>query len=809
MASCLVPYFEPGSTISRGTDHLLTADLNGDGKPDIAGNTASEIFVILNDGSGQFTAATTVYTGTIAGAIITGDFDGDTKADIAFASGSSIIVLPGTGAGTFGSPIASNVTIAPAALTAAKLDAGNSIDLVAYDSAANVMVAFSNDGTARFAEVSRSTIGANSLSIAAADLDADGSTDVVVGHATGSSESFYGRGDGTFEAARSIATGSSQFLRIENLDAGGLPDLITASEYSMSTLRNLGGRTFGDPRYYSYNNGIFQDMTTADFTGDGLPDVVTLTSCDFLTWRSTGLATLDSPWQHIAYCLSITPPNKAISAADFDGDGRIDTVLTLDATTNHPSINIYRNRCGDSLFSMTVVTSMVTIGEAAALNVRVRPPVPSYEFSGWFAPTGQISIKEAGQTLGSLTASAYPPVFLLYGLSLGDHTLVASFEGDAEYSARDSEPVTVQVTNDSTTTSISVSPVNGEYGLGSTVSVDVVSSTGDTPTGPIRFLVDGLETIGSPASAPHHAFQGPFFAGSHTLVATFEGDATHPRSTATRTYVIAKQIPRVVLTPASAVEGAGFSAFVHVSDKYLPYSPSGSVSATLETTSLGTSTLSGGYAAFTFPALAAGRYQLHVSYSGDQNYQATERIIPIVIFSTGQASIDARGTTDGINVTWYSPNLTFLRRALPSQWSTSIRLCCLSAPSMDTSALPETPYLYRMESSDGSTASNVDLGMRISFTDDPVVAGVTIKAVHLQEIIRGLNILLTAANLSATSVNIAPGSVVTAAQINGLHTAINEARAALGANLFSFTRDVSPGTTIRALDVQELREAIR
>jgi hypothetical protein len=121
----------------------------------------------------------------------------------------------------------------------------------------------------------------------------------------------------------------------------------------------------------------------------------------------------------------------------------------------------------------------------------------------------------------------------------------------------------------------------------------------------------------------------------------------------------------------------------------------------------------------------------------------------------------------------------------------------------------ETVYLYRMEGFDKSVTA-ADLAMRIAFADDPVMAGMPIKALHLQEIVRAANIVRAAANLSAISA--APfqlNAPIEAATLIALRSAINEARVALGAYAYPFAAGIAAGAPVRAADIQELREAVR
>jgi len=89
---------------------IASADVNGDGKPDlIAGianassqnNASGSITVLLNAGNGTFNALTPVTAPNSLAAIVAGDFNGDGKVDLALIGGAAIQILLGNGDGTF------------------------------------------------------------------------------------------------------------------------------------------------------------------------------------------------------------------------------------------------------------------------------------------------------------------------------------------------------------------------------------------------------------------------------------------------------------------------------------------------------------------------------------------------------------------------------------------------------------------------------------------------------------------------------------------------------------------------------------
>ena len=98
------------------------------------------------------------------------------------------------------------------------------------------------------------------------------------------------------------------------------------------------------------------------------------------------------------------------------------------------------------------------------------------------------------------------------------------------------------------------------------------------------------------------------------------------------------------------------------------------------------------------------------------------------------------------------------------------------------------------------------------FTDDPLTAGVTIKAVHVTELRAAVNQARSLAGLAAASwaESVASGVMIKAAHIVELRARLNEARAALGLSAASYTdSNLTAGITVKAAHLQELRDRVR
>ncbi len=113
----------------RGAASVAVADLNGDGKVDLAVSTfdrttipgPATVSVFLGNGDGTFGAPNAFVTGA-AGSIIAEDFDGDGQVDIAVASSvnNTVSLLLGAGDGTFRSQVDFGAGNSPRSLVAGR-----------------------------------------------------------------------------------------------------------------------------------------------------------------------------------------------------------------------------------------------------------------------------------------------------------------------------------------------------------------------------------------------------------------------------------------------------------------------------------------------------------------------------------------------------------------------------------------------------------------------------------------------------------------------------------------------------------------
>jgi hypothetical protein len=159
---------------------VAVADLNGDGRLDLAVAGGEYISVLLGRGDGTFQAAVDYPTGLyLPGGISSGDFNGDGKLDLAVVNGvgDGFSVLIGNGNGTFQAPLFDFAGVfKPIAAAVGDFNTDGKLDLIVTGGSVYLLLG-NGDGTfsPRYIAVTTFPWG-----VVAADLNSDGLLDVAV-----------------------------------------------------------------------------------------------------------------------------------------------------------------------------------------------------------------------------------------------------------------------------------------------------------------------------------------------------------------------------------------------------------------------------------------------------------------------------------------------------------------------------------------------------------------------------------------------------------------------------------------------------
>jgi len=170
--------------------------------------------------------------------------------------------------------------------------------------------------------------------------------------------------------------------------------------------------------------------------------------------------------------------------------------------------------------SLQVTPSSCKLGQNVTLTATVSPSTA----------TGTVSFLDGPTTIGTAGLNAGTASFNISTLASGNHSLTASYGGDAnDAPSASSPPVVVSVGLEPTTTTLSAKPNPGTVGQNVTLTATVSPGTA---TGTVSFY-DGTNLLGTTAMAGGiAAFSTPTLtAGNHSLTATYSGDSNNATST--------------------------------------------------------------------------------------------------------------------------------------------------------------------------------------------------------------------------------------------------------------------------------------
>lgn len=164
--------------------------------------------------------------------------------------------------------------------------------------------------------------------VSAADLNADGRADLIVGNNDASNNSgvtvVLSLGDGLF-ADEVVYDGGRRLsaVGVEDLDADGDLDVTTVNSGLLRVHKNTGDGTLEEPVEFTVPTST-RSIAIVDITGDGLPDLVTGNpSKHSVSW----LANLGAATFSTATTLDVGLRPVSVVPGDYDGDGDFDVAV--------------------------------------------------------------------------------------------------------------------------------------------------------------------------------------------------------------------------------------------------------------------------------------------------------------------------------------------------------------------------------------------------------------------------------------------------------------------------------------------------
>ena len=297
----------PGSYYSVGQQPvaLAVADLRHNGKMDIVvlNSQDATVSVLLGNGDGTFKAPTATEmaagTGTAAPTYPTGndplyltiaDLNGNGIPDIIVANfeDNTLSILYGRGDGSFKPAVTVPVGVGPIFVATADLTGDGKQDILVNNNLDDTLGVLLNEGAGNFKAMTTTGLGpklirAYEQMLVVGDFKHDGKPGVITTTTSANGDSVLylaGKGDGTFETARTLVTGlQTSYLATADLNGDGFPDLVAGS-LANNSVRVLFGNSNGgfatpgtDYPASGIAGGEVQRLTLADFSGTGKPDI--------------------------------------------------------------------------------------------------------------------------------------------------------------------------------------------------------------------------------------------------------------------------------------------------------------------------------------------------------------------------------------------------------------------------------------------------------------------------------------------------------------------------------------------------------
>jgi hypothetical protein len=662
--------FTPTGSYALTTTPLLFADLNGNGKQDLIAAGSSTLYIFPGNGDGTFQAPPGApFYGPTA------DVNNDGIADILFfppqtaqtGPGNFFATALGRGDGTY-SILDQTTTLTSASnylLVTGDFNGDGKIDTLAIQpgSAGHnatcgppdaQLLSYLGTGDGRFlAKGPALALGVGTVQSGGitGDFNSDGKLDLILPYGCGQNNILFlpGNGDGTFGAP--VLLNAYQTLQYPGLVAGDLNhDKKLDFIWGNAVFLGNGDGTFKQSPLSPASPSTASVIALADLSGDGILDAVYSPGTSIYAGNGDGTFQTTPFYTVPVSCgsNSCTTVNS-FALGDVNGDGNPDLLLVEESASSSffPSLVLY---LGDGHGHFTQDPNYYFVSTANSVVPSTTTPVRLNNQAPPLVSDNRLDL------LMTISANSSPA----YTVSLLNQT----------------NPTPVKPAPITSTTALQASPATAAPNASITLTASVL---GTNPTGSVSFTANGnslgTETLANGTATLQASFAN---AGSYTVTATYSGDSNNTASTSAATGVTIS--PAASSTTLQAPSGGNVNGQITLKATVSGDSPTGSVSFSAGSTSLGTATLTSGVATLQTSFAAAGSYSVTAAYQGDQNNAASTSSAATIVIAAPDFTVSATPTsgtiTPGQTATFtftvspvggYAGTVNFSCGTLPSQ----------------------------------------------------------------------------------------------------------------------------------------------
>src|SRR5258708_1916327 len=400
-------------------DAIASADLNGDGVPDlVVGDLGGEFQTYLGRGDGTFQPLATISDKPMEPLLILiGDLNRDGVPDLVLAGikdpgtgeTTAIRVRLGKGDGTFGLPLDVNEDFGNFLIERMLLADfnGDGIPDLAVEAPDPVqpgntrLSIFFGKGDGTFQMPVYPALSHTALGGAGGDFNGDGIIDLGADTdglaTTGNVSILLGNGNGTFRNSTSYTAGSGVgSFAVADFNRDGIPDFVAIHDGTVTLFLGNGDGTFREQADTVATTG---NPLIADLNGDGFPDLI-------MSGPSVSVAMNNGNGTFQPQLFFPVGGAAALAVADFDSDGHPDIAVT----NNGRALSLLLSRGAGSAdgrdFQLNLSAASITVraGQSATSTVFVTA-MGSFKDSVTFSCAGL----PAGATCSFSPATMTPP----------------------------------------------------------------------------------------------------------------------------------------------------------------------------------------------------------------------------------------------------------------------------------------------------------------------------------------------------------------------------------------------------------------